>query len=76
MGLASPLQSGVDFTLFQSADALLAVLGGIAGGWLSQHLGYHVCFGLAAASAVLASLFVWRKAPGLDLVAHKSHDGP
>ena len=71
MGLASPLQSGVDFTLFQSADALLAVSGGIAGGWLSQHLGYHACFGLAAASAVLASLLVWRKAPGLDQVAQK-----
>jgi MFS transporter (putative signal transducer) len=69
MGLASPLQSGVDFTLFQSADALLAVAGGIAGGWLSQHLGYHACFGLAAASAVLASLIVWRKAPALDRIA-------
>lgn len=71
MGLASPLQSGVDFTLFQSADALLAVSGGIAGGWLSQHLGYHACFGLAAASAVLASLLVWRKAPDLDRIAQK-----
>lgn len=69
MGLASPLQSGVDFTLFQSADALLAVSGGIAGGWLSQHLGYPVCFALAAVSAVLASLTVWRKAPVLDRVA-------
>lgn len=66
MGLASPLQSGVDFTLFQSADALLAVAGGVAGGWLSQHLGYEVCFGLAAASAVVAVLVVRRKVPSLD----------
>lgn len=66
MGLTSPLQSGVDFTLFQSADALLAVAGGVAGGWLSQHLGYEVCFGLAAASAVVAVLVVRRKAPSLD----------
>lgn len=73
MGLASPLQSGVDFTLFQSADALLAVAGGIAGGWLSQHLGYDACFSLAAASACLASLVVWRKAPSLNLVARESH---
>ena len=66
MGLTSPLQSGVDFTLFQSADALLAVAGGVAGGWLSQHLGYEVCFGLAAASAVVAVLVVRCKAPSLD----------
>ncbi|QLF92124.1 MFS transporter [Pseudomonas sp. ABC1] len=66
MGLTSPLQSGVDFTLFQSADALLAVAGGVAGGWLSQHLGYEVCFGLAAASAVVAVLVVKRKGPSLD----------
>ncbi|RLM27167.1 hypothetical protein BIY26_06495 [Brenneria goodwinii] len=66
MGLASPLQAGLDFTLFQSADALLAIAGGVAGGWLSQHLGYGVCFGLAAASAIAAALVVKRKAPSLD----------
>lgn len=66
MGLASPLQSGVDFTLFQSADALLAVAGGVSGGWLSQHLGYEVCFGFAAASAVIAVLVVRRKGAVLD----------
>ncbi|HCT7642115.1 TPA: MFS transporter [Morganella morganii] len=66
MGLTSPLQSGVDFTLFQSADALLAVAGGVAGGWLSQHLGYEVCFGFAAASAVIAVLVVRRKGAVLD----------
>lgn len=76
MGLASPLQSGVDFTLFQSADALLAVAGGVSGGWLAQHLGYEVCFGLAAASAVVAVLVVRRKAPALDdLGANGSANG-
>lgn len=58
MGLASPLQSGVDFTLFQSADALLAMAGGVSGGWLAQHLGYGACFGLAAASAAGAAMLV------------------
>jgi len=66
MGLASPWQSGVDFTLFQSADALLAVAGGVSGGWLSQHLGYEVCFGCAAASAVVALLVLRRKGAVLD----------
>jgi len=66
MGLASPLQAGLDFTLFQSADALLAMAGGVAGGWLAQHLGYEVCFGLAAASAVIAVAVIRRKAPTLQ----------
>lgn len=66
MGLASPLQAGVDFTLFQSADALLAVAGGMAGGWLAQHLGYPVFFGLAATSAVIAVIVIRSQAPSLD----------
>lgn len=75
MGMTSPLQAGVDFAIFQSADALLAVAGGIVGGWLSQHLGYHVCFGLAAVSTAIAALVVWcrsRKGNGLAAaeVAH------
>lgn len=60
MGLASPLQSGVDFTLFQSADALLAVAGGVSGGWLAQHLGYAAFFGLAAALTAGAAVLVAR----------------
>jgi len=62
MGLASPLQAGLDFTLFQSADALLAVAGGVAGGFLAQHLGYSACFGLAATLSVVAALVVNRHA--------------
>jgi len=62
MNLTSPLQAGLDFALFQSADALLATAGGVAGGWLSQHLGYQVCFGLAAALTVVASAVVWLRA--------------
>lgn len=68
MGLTSPLQSGVDFTLFQSADALLAVVGGICGGLLAQHLGYHACFALAAASAFIAVMVVRRQSGVLDRV--------
>ncbi|RRD67616.1 MFS transporter [Comamonadaceae bacterium OH2310_COT-174] len=58
MGLASPLQPGVDFTLCQSADALLALAGGVLGGWLSQRLGYAACFALAALLAALAMVRV------------------
>lgn len=56
MGLASPHQPGVDFALFQSADAAMAVLGGVAGGWLAGRWGYGACFALAAIWAGAALL--------------------
>lgn len=60
MGQASPAQAGVDFTLFQCADALVAMVGGLAAGWLAQRLGYGACFGIAAAlgAAGLPALFI------------------
>lgn len=62
MNLTSPLQAGVDFTVFQSADALPVMAGGAACGWLAERLGYHFCFGLAAALSVIAAGVVWRRA--------------
>ncbi|AWB34180.1 MFS transporter [Orrella marina] len=62
MNLTSPLQAGVDFTVFQSADALLAMAGGVASGWLAGHLGYSFCFGLASVLTVIATGAVWRQA--------------
>lgn len=52
MQAASPLQPGVDFSLFQSADALVAV----AGGWLAQHGGYGLCL---AGASLLAAAGAW-----------------
>lgn len=52
MSLVSPTQAGVDFTLFQCADALIAMLGGLAAGWLAQRQGYGASFGAAAALGV------------------------
>ena len=54
MGLASPLQAGVDFTLFQCADAGIAILGGIVGGVLAQYSGYSGSFFCAAGLTVAA----------------------
>jgi len=51
MGLSSPKQAGVDFTLFQCADALIALVGGVLGGWLAGTWGYGTCFALAAVFA-------------------------
>jgi MFS transporter, putative signal transducer len=63
MGLASPSQPGVDFTLFQSASAITAALCGMAAGILAAGAGYAVAFGLAAIFAALAPLllFVFEK---------------
>ncbi len=62
MNLTSPLQAGMDFTMFQSADALLAMAGGVASGWLAGHLGYSFCFGMASALTLIATGVVWRQA--------------
>lgn len=60
MNYASPLQAGVDFTLFQCADAATAATGGLVAGVVAQHYGYGVSFGLAAALALAAStLMPW-----------------
>lgn len=74
MNLTSPLQAGVDFTVFQSADALLAMAGGVAGGWLAEHLGYYFCFGLAAALSIVAAVLVWHHAR-LEQVVPSSSQG-
>jgi MFS transporter (putative signal transducer) len=67
MGWSSPLQAGVDFTLFQSADAMMAAIAGVAGGVIAQHLGYPACFGLSVALAIVATVVMrWllRRAEG------------
>jgi MFS transporter (putative signal transducer) len=58
MGFSSQKQAGVDFTIFQCADALVAGIAGVAGGIIAQRLGYPVCFGLAAALGVAACLII------------------
>ncbi len=58
MGWSSLRQAGVDFTLFQCADAAIAAAAGLSGGVLAQALGYRACFGLAAALALIASIIL------------------
>ncbi|WAJ28493.1 MFS transporter [Antarcticirhabdus aurantiaca] len=54
MGAASPDQAGVDFTLFQSADAFVALSCGLLGGVLTSWFGYSAGFALALAGAAAA----------------------
>lgn len=53
MGLVSPSQPGVDFTLFQSASAIAAALFGTAGGLLAHQAGYAASFVMSAALSML-----------------------
>lgn len=61
MGWAAGPQPGVDYTLLQCADALMAALAGVLAGALAQRTGYGACFLLAAGLALLAALIL----PGL-----------
>lgn len=55
MSLSDPRQAGVDFTLLQCMDALVSMAGGVGAGWISQHCGYSVFFGLNGALALAAA---------------------
>jgi MFS transporter (putative signal transducer) len=57
MGYSSLRQAGVDFTLFQCADAGVAAVGGFGGGFLAQHFGYGLCFALATGLSAAAAIF-------------------
>ncbi|WP_339950435.1 MFS transporter [uncultured Albimonas sp.] len=54
MRWSDPRQAGVDFTLFQSADAAVSMLTGLAAGALAGALGYAVFFSIAAGLALAA----------------------
>ena len=54
MHWSDPRQGGVDFTLFQSMDALVSMAGGVAAGFAAQHLGYGVFFAGASLVAIAA----------------------
>jgi MFS transporter (putative signal transducer) len=66
MGASSLRQAGVDFTLFQCADAAVATLGGMSGGLLAANLGYQTVFLLTVAAAGIASAMAWQIAPRID----------
>lgn len=64
MHWSDPRQGGVDFTLFQSMDALVSMVGGVAAGFVAEHLGYGVFFagaGLIALATIPAIAFVTRR---------------
>ena len=53
-------QSGVDFSLLQSADMFIAISTAVVGGWLVFSYGYPLQFGIALIATVCAiSLFIY-----------------
>ncbi|OAP36825.1 MFS transporter [Sinorhizobium glycinis] len=55
MGWSDPRQAGVDFTLFQCADSLVSMVGGVGAGWIAERFGYTAYFGIAAAICFAAA---------------------
>lgn len=58
MQWSSLRQAGIDFTLFQCADAGVAAIAGFGGGMLAEHAGYAACFGMATMLALVAIVLV------------------
>lgn len=71
MGASSLRQAGVDFTLFQCADAAVATLGGMSGGLLASRLGYQRVFLVTALVATVASIVAWRLGPRIDMLSKR-----
>ena len=71
MAVSDPRQAGIDFTLLQCMDALVSMAGGMGSGWIAQHWGYGLYFGLAAllalAAAPIAAMLSHRVAARSDI---------
>ncbi|MBU2959914.1 MFS transporter [Citreicella sp. C3M06] len=60
MNWSDPRQGGVDFTLFQCADAAISMVSGTAAGFVAEHFGYGVFFALACAVSLATLPLIWR----------------
>lgn len=75
MGRVSLAQAGVDFTLFQSMDAIVSVIGWQITGSFGDTLGYAVCFATAAALGLAAFTVLPALARRGSALARQPHDG-
>lgn len=64
-------QGGVDFTLFQSMDALVSIVGGVLAGYVAEHFGYGVFFTGAGILALLITPLIFFLAGQHAPVAHQ-----
>ena len=58
MNRAKGDQSGVDFTIFQSADMAIAIVAALLGGWVIAQFGYPIHFALATTATVFSLLLI------------------
>ncbi|AXV17816.1 MFS transporter (plasmid) [Neorhizobium sp. SOG26] len=79
MRLSDPRQAGVDFTLFQCADAAVSIVGGVIAGQIAEALGYGIFFSAAAALALgavpLIASVAKRETPGVG-ASNDTHAPP
>lgn len=54
MEWSDPRQGGIDFTLFQSMDALVSMIGGVGAGYVANYFGYGFFFACASIIALAA----------------------
>ncbi|HWK65425.1 MAG TPA: MFS transporter [Rhizobiaceae bacterium] len=54
MSWSDARQGGIDFTLFQSMDALVSMAGGVVAGYVAEHFGYGIFFAGAGIIALVA----------------------
>lgn len=59
MQWSDPRQGGIDFTLFQSMDALISMGGGLFAGYVAQNFGYGAFFTGTALIALAAAPAIW-----------------
>lgn len=64
MGRASLDQAGVDFTLFQSADSVVSLIGWQLAATVGETLGYAACFGAAGVFGLTALVLMKRVVRG------------
>lgn len=79
MRWSDPRQGGIDFTLFQSMDALVSIAGGVVAGQVAGKLGYGFFFAAAAIIAVVTIPAIiatvgWRSASMIDRIAVARQD--
>lgn len=64
MQWSDPGQAGVDFTIFQCADAAIGMILGMLGGQIAGHFGYHALFASAIGCSIASALGIllrWRE---------------
>ncbi|MFN7025753.1 MAG: MFS transporter [Pseudorhizobium sp.] len=74
MRLSDPRQAGVDFTLFQCADAAVSIVGSVIAGQIAEAFGYGIFFSAAAVLAVAAVPLIAQVAAREAFSLGVSHD--